>query len=505
MSEDRGWSLVVVAFLCLLWVFGGATRSPYSLVGLILTGASLVVLAASLWRLRVAIITGSMRQGFALILAATLLVLVQLVPLPAGLWPGLAGREGLMHALSAAGIAPAWHALSLAPALTRETFLIVLPGFAMFMAATAVAPRHRAAVAMAVVGLALAAALWGLAQRQGGAGGTLYLYGQALRGSATGPFVNRNLQAAGLYVAIPLLFALVVGGLRAHLGRVVMWVLGGFLLIGVIIVGLGATTSRAGILLAMLAVVLSTLLSLRRTVDAKATPAAKVVGFASVMAAMLLLVFGLTGILRLAQTDFSTDYRAVMSAVSLATMKTYFPWGSGLGTFVPVYALHETPATMMGHFVIHAHNDWLELAIEGGVLAIALMAAFLLWYVAMTWRVWRQGGDGVEDVLARAASLSVLLLLLHSLGDFPLRMPYLMAVFALFLGFMAAGPRVHGHHHHRVAGAPASASPAVMEPSLAPPRQPRQGPFFKTSAGVAGPDETSSPPSRREPPEHGSA
>lgn len=500
MSQNRSWSLVVAGFLCLLWLLGGATRSPYSWAGLSVMGISLAVLLASLWRLHDASITRAMRQGFALILAVTVLVVAQLIPLPVGLWTSLAGREALAQSLPVVGIEPAWHALSLAPALTRETFLIALPGFAMFMAAATVAPRHRASIGAVLVGLAVTAALWGLAQRQGGAEGSLYLYKTVLRGNATGPFINRNLLAASLYAVLPLLFALVIGGLRHHLERAVLWIGGGLVLTGVVIVGLGATASRAGILLAMLAVLLSPLLSLRRTVDARATPAAKLMGFAGIMAAMLLVVFGLTGILRLAETDFSTDYRAVMSAVSLATMKTYFPWGAGLGTFVPVYALHETPATMMEHFVIHAHNDWLELAIEAGLPAVILMVAFLLWYAAMTWRVWRQGGDGVEDMLGRAASISVLLFLLHSLGDFPLRMPFLMAVFALCLGFMAAGPKPVGHHHHqRSARAPAAGREPVLDSADKPRRQARQGPFFKTPAPPAGSGEAPAPPPRREP------
>lgn len=498
MSQERGWSFVVIAFLGLLWAIGGATRSPFSTLGLVLTGTSLVILALSVWRFGQIPPNRQVKQGFLLILAAALLVLLQLVPLPPELWTGLAGRETMMQTLLAAGAEPGWHGLSLDPALTQQTFLIALPGFAMFAAGATLAPRHRLLVALAVVGFAVAASVWGLAQRQAGSDG-LYLYRQALRGSATGPFVNRNLLAAQLYAAVPIVFALVLGKLREHHARSVIWGLTGLVLMAIIIIGLGATGSRAGILLAMLAVVLSTLLSLRRTVDAKATPATKFMGAAGVMAVMLLLVFGLTGILRLANTDFTTDYRAVMSALSLVTLKTYFPWGSGLGTFVPVYALHETPATMMNHFVIHAHNDWIELALEGGVAALLIMVMFLWWYVVLSFRAWRLGGDGVEDVLVRAGSVTVLLFLVHSAGDFPLRMPALMGLFALWLGIMAAGHKVHSQHARaRPVDAP-DLQPTTMK-AEASPRPPRQGPFFKNPATPVTTPERPTMPPRGNPP-----
>lgn len=113
------------------------------------------------------------------------------------------------------------------------------------------------------------------------------------------------------------------------------------------------------------------------------------------------------------------------------------PLGSGLGTFVPVYGMYETPQTLGAGLINYAHNDWLQLWLEGGIGAAVLLGLFCLWYFARTVHVWRWGGNTLDDLLPRAASLVVALLLIHSLVDYPLRSTALMCVFALACGLMA--------------------------------------------------------------------
>ena len=48
--------------------------------------------------------------------------------------------------------------------------------------------------------------------------------------------------------------------------------------------------------------------------------------------------------------------------------------GAGPGTST------TDPATIERTYVNHAHNDYLELALEGGIPAIVLMLLFLAWW-----------------------------------------------------------------------------------------------------------------------------
>jgi len=115
--------------------------------------------------------------------------------------------------------------------------------------------------------------------------------------------------------------------------------------------------------------------------------------------------------------------------------KAYLPWGSGLGTFVPVYAFFEKPVdTILNTFANHAHNDAVELFLETGVLGLALTALFVLWLGLRSVAIWRSvppmGAREVDWALARAATIIVTLILVHSLVDYPLRTGAMMAIMA---------------------------------------------------------------------------
>ena len=101
------------------------------------------------------------------------------------------------------------------------------------------------------------------------------------------------------------------------------------------------------------------------------------------------------------------------------------------------------PALLGEYYVNHAHNDWLELWLTGGIPAIVLMIGFLAWLVASIFRLWKNNGEPegpvLDLVLAQAASVVVVLLLLHSIVDFPLRIAAVTVLFAIACAYMIAG------------------------------------------------------------------
>ena len=84
-------------------------------------------------------------------------------------------------------------------------------------------------------------------------------------------------------------------------------------------------------------------------------------------------------------------------------------------------------------YVIHAHDDYIELALELGVAGILLMIAFLAWWARAVWRAWR---DAEAGIYARAASIATAAILVHSLVDFPLRTAAIDAAFAMCLALL---------------------------------------------------------------------
>ncbi len=81
---------------------------------------------------------------------------------------------------------------------------------------------------------------------------------------------------------------------------------------------------------------------------------------------------------RLRPGELSVDYatRARIAAATLRAAIDFLPLGSGLGTFMDVFARYQA-GTVSG-FVDHAHNDYAEALLElglPGVVVIALLAS----------------------------------------------------------------------------------------------------------------------------------
>jgi len=132
-----------------------------------------------------------------------------------------------------------------------------------------------------------------------------------------------------------------------------------------------------------------------------------------------------------ASAETSVQSRHDMLVTSLEAAKRFMPFGSGVGSFRRVYALYEDhdrldPTT----FVNHAHDDYVELAVETGVPGVILLAAFLLWWANAAWAAWRRPRP---DPFALAASVASAAVLLHSVVDFPLRTAAISACFAMCL------------------------------------------------------------------------
>lgn len=119
------------------------------------------------------------------------------------------------------------------------------------------------------------------------------------------------------------------------------------------------------------------------------------------------------------------------------------PFGSGFGTFVPVYALFEPREDVFTAFANRAHNDFLEAWLEGGVPALILMALFAAWLANRAYVLWRSypfGAAPIDQLLARAAVLMLVLLIAHACVDYAFRTAAIMAIFAFACGLVMPPP-----------------------------------------------------------------
>ena len=86
-------------------------------------------------------------------------------------------------------------------------------------------------------------------------------------------------------------------------------------------------------------------------------------------------------------------------------------------------------------FVNHAHSDYLEVFAETGLLGAVLILAFLAWWGLRSARAWRDARP--DGYWTQAASVVVGIILAHSLVDYPIRTPAIMALFVFYVLVLA--------------------------------------------------------------------
>ncbi len=159
-----------------------------------------------------------------------------------------------------------------------------------------------------------------------------------------------------------------------------------------------------------------------------------------VFAALFAAQFGLGSIMSRFNGDQLQDLRIPLAQTTFETALRSLPFGTGLGSFVPVYATVEKNKDAFVFYANRAHNDLAEILLETGVLGLILLLAFFVWFLPKAYKVWLNpdiNEQSLQPLLQRAATLIILLLFAHSLVDYPLRTTALSSIFAFFCAILA--------------------------------------------------------------------
>lgn len=390
------------------------------------------------------------RLPLAFIGACFFLVGAQLVPLPPAVWTALPGHAIYREAAGAAGIAQPWRPISVAPDLTWAALVGLITPLATIIALAVITREQSKVIIPALLCAAIAAVILGLGQVGGGEDGPLRYYAVNSPDAPVGFFANRNHFAFFLAMMVPLLAVWARGGGErrtspaAHARmtlklRPALAIAGLGLLVPMILLsGSRAAMVMAGALLAP-AIIL--FLDGRKVSFNRRTGIYALVGVALVTAAVAatILASRATAVARLIEEDPTADLRANYVRPTIEAIQSFFPFGSGFGTFDPVFRRFEPYAILTRKYVNHAHNELLEFPLEGGVFAIALMILLVGWWAYTSWRVWFGRGEARGDDLAKVGSLIAGTLMVASLGDYPLRTPFMAALFTVAIVWMMGG------------------------------------------------------------------
>ncbi len=367
-----------------------------------------------------------------LAIAAILVVLIQLVPIPAALWAH-GPRTRVAQDLALLGNPPPALPLSLAPYDSLTTLFCIIPPLAIFCVIVRLRAYRPSWLAVALIAGTLAGIMLGALQvSSAGPNSPWYLYAQTNVGLAVGFFANANHMASLLVMTLPFVAAIGAAGKSRNVQRysALLTILAA--LTFVLVAGIALNRSLAGYALSVPVFAASLLILLRRSSWLRLW-IASAAGLAVIGAAVLLATTAIGGTKIGDDAASSAQSREQILVVTGEAIRDYFPMGSGLGSFLQVYRTYESPDTVTTEYVIHAHNDYAEIAMELGLAGIALMLLFLAWWGRAVRAVWR---DVAANPYARAASIASAAVLIHSLVDFPLRTAAIAAAFATCLALL---------------------------------------------------------------------
>lgn len=370
---------------------------------------------------------------------------LQLVPLPSPIWSSLAGRDSVARDLALVGLDGIWRPIGLDSAGALRGVLAMLPGAAVAMCISHVTRSGLIRLAGWLVAFGCLSALLGLVQVAGGQDSRLRFHDFHNWQGALGFFANRNHLAAFLVMCLPVAIALlaIVNRHGTPMRDLVSRQLPLAAAIVLMIVGCLMTTSRAGILLGLAVLVASAFLwpvsghgnmLSRRGATAVLAAAATLLGAGTVAA----------GIARRFGQILLEDSRWRIMSETWELRSQYGWWGSGLGSFEQVFSASPANQVVVGAYVNHAHNDWLELWLELGWLFPALGMVAVIAFAVAARKIWRVPAIEPVVLLARGASISIVAVALHSLVDWPLRTGSNMVVVALLASILWRGAAIAG-------------------------------------------------------------
>jgi O-antigen ligase len=134
---------------------------------------------------------------------------------------------------------------------------------------------------------------------------------------------------------------------------------------------------------------------------------------------------------RLLQTSFSQESRdeVVMDALPIISDFPFF--GTGGGSFYSVFPQYKQAE--IHSFYDHAHNDYLQMAIEHGIPATLLLAILVLLSLYKALYAMRHRKTSIMKGAAFAVCMVNIGMLIHMTVDFPLQAPANAGYFVVFL------------------------------------------------------------------------
>ena len=142
------------------------------------------------------------------------------------------------------------------------------------------------------------------------------------------------------------------------------------------------------------------------------------------------------------QIDRIEEMRIELASATFDAAQALAPLGGGLGAFVAWFNQEMPLELRAGYYFNHAHNEYAQWWLEGGLAATAVLLLALSAMAFAGARVLRplmaQGYGPSPRLLGAGALIALLVVLAQSVVDYPLRTQALMTVCAMLAAVLVS-------------------------------------------------------------------
>jgi O-antigen ligase len=452
------WALVT--FLTLNFFIGGGSRADIQSL-IILRPAAIIFCGIGLWSLQWEHVKAH-KILFGMAAAIFALVGCHLIPLPPAIWGALPGREIITEIDKVTELGAVWRPVAMVPSAAWNAFYSLFVPFAVLILGVQLNREELFKLLPWLLGLGLFSGVIGLLQSIGDPQGPLYFYNITNNGSAVGLFSNRNHQAIILATLFPMLAVYACVGVRTEeqvkVRGYVALAAGAFLVPLLLVTG-----SRAGLIVGVIGLASTALLYRKPVTTIPKKRKGNKLDLRWLLGAFAVLCLGALTFLmsraeafkRIAAPDQTEDLRFQAWGPIAEMSWKYFPFGSGVGSFIEVFQIDEPSELLQPSYLNHAHNDWLEVYLTLGLPGLILLAFALYAVTRVAWTAFRAAyGEGRDIPFARLGAVMIAIFAIGSIGDYPLRVPSIAAVFVVAALWLANAKSAINQKAVEVSGGP---------------------------------------------------
>lgn len=421
---------LLTAFLILVLFTGGSSRPDEQSLSILRPAAILVCGVA------ISTLQWEQVQRHKLLLGGALALLIGVSAYVIPFMPvasGISPEHNLLSEINAAAnISPELRAISLAPTATLNALFALFVPLAVLLLSIQLNKEEKFLLLPVLIILIALSGIWGTLQALASTADVLYLYQITSRGFAVGLFANRNHQAVLLAALLPMLAAIAWVNVKTPEQakfRGIAAAAAAIILIPLLLV----TGSRAGLALGLVALVSTAWIyrsphSLKsKKQGLKKARLIYAIGFGGVVA--LGLITALTSRAEAIRRIFVPDqvdnirFQSWRPIADIAS--GLVPTGAGPGAFSVIFQIHEPMRLLRGGYLNQAHNDYLDLYLTAGISGIGLAVIAVISTLYLGWRAFfsRKGDQSRNVVYGKVGAMMLLLVLLASISDYPLRVP----------------------------------------------------------------------------------